>query len=117
MAHQVIIIPGRPGQEIQHGKYREIQDSRLLVGLADEETSEKAIDDATIENALKSPPELKESIEAQDLKRKTGDMTVYSYYFRSVGLLPMVVFMFFVLLEVFAENFSSKLVPKYSYGN
>jgi len=48
---------------------------------------------------------------AQDLIRKTGDLTVYKYYFKSVGLLPMVIFVFFVLLEVFSGNFSSNYFP------
>lgn len=108
LAHQVIVIPSSPGQEIQHGEYREIQESKFLIGLADKESHEKPSDDTKAEQVLKSASELEESLEVQDLKRKTGDMAVYNYYFRSVGLFPMVVFMFFVLLEVFAESFSSK---------
>jgi len=108
LAHQVIVIPGGPGLEIQQGKYRELQESKLLVGLAGEESSEKTFDDTKAEQVLKTSSELTESLEAQDLKRKTGDMGVYSYYFRSAGLLPISVFILFVLLEVFARNFSSK---------
>jgi len=107
LAHQVIVIPGGPGLEIQQGKYRELQESKLLVGLAGEESSEKTFDDTKAEQVLKTSSELTESLEAQDLKRKTGDMGVYSYYFRSAGLLPISVFILFVLLEVFARNFSS----------
>lgn len=78
------------------------------MGLANEETTKEDNDDAKVEQAFLATSEFKESGEALDLKRKTGDLAVYKYYFRSVGLLPMAVFMFFVLVELFAETFSSK---------
>lgn len=47
-------------------------------------------------------------IEAKDLQRKTGDLEVYKYYFKSIGSAKLVVFVVFVLLNVLSSSFSRK---------
>lgn len=50
--------------------------------------------------------ELETSIEAQDLARQTGDIEVYKYYLKYVGLWPMLAFLFFVAIHVGSSSFS-----------
>jgi hypothetical protein len=45
--------------------------------------------------------------EVQDLERKTGDWSVYAYYFKVIGLLRFSVFVFFAALQAFTSSFSS----------
>ncbi|KAI1207078.1 ABC transporter [Annulohypoxylon truncatum] len=44
--------------------------------------------------------------ELNDLKRSTGDFTIYKYYFASIGKWKLFVFVFFVILNVFCSTFS-----------
>lgn len=50
------------------------------------------------------------SNEAKDLTRKSGDMDVYKYYFRSVGFNNMMKFLFSCILHVFCACFMGKLI-------
>lgn len=47
--------------------------------------------------------------EAQDLARRSGDLAVYRYYFKSIGATKMLMFVIFVFLNVFCASFSGKL--------
>lgn len=47
-------------------------------------------------------------VEARDLKRRTGDLAVYKYYFKSIGPRNLIVFVLFVVLNVFSGSFSRK---------
>jgi len=77
LANQVIVIPG-PGQHITQGKYQDIEQSGLLAGLVDDDISSKdSSDDSKDEDVM---TEAADSIAAQDLKRQTGDVTIYMYY-------------------------------------
>jgi hypothetical protein len=111
-AHQVITIPG-PCQEIQQGAYREIEESGLLVDLCDDEVSSQESMDNAKDLEANTSPQVKESNEVQDLRRQTGDVTIYKYYLKFVGFFPIVVFVFFVLVQVFSSNFASKSCLKY----
>jgi hypothetical protein len=42
----------------------------------------------------------------EDLTRMTGDIAVYKYYLKSVGWSRAMIYLGFVLLDVFGENFS-----------
>lgn len=46
--------------------------------------------------------------EVIDLRRQQGSWSVYSYYFRSAGYIPLIFSMSCVLVECFSANFSSK---------
>jgi hypothetical protein len=45
-----------------------------------------------------------------DLHRKTGDLSLYRYYFRSIAWTHALVYLAFVLLEVFGITFSRKFI-------
>jgi ATP-binding cassette, subfamily C (CFTR/MRP), member 1 len=47
-------------------------------------------------------------VEARDLKRRTGDLAVYKYYLKSIGSRNLVIFVLFVVLNVFSGSFSRK---------
>lgn len=107
LAHQVIVIPGQ-GQQIQQGKYRDIEQAGLIEDLpaedgppditSDDKKNPEFIADTAISN------------KEQELARQTGDLTVYSYYLGHVGFLPMFLFVSFVVLDAFCSNFSSKTI-------
>jgi hypothetical protein len=44
----------------------------------------------------------------ETIKRQTGDWGVWKYYGKSIGALPMLVALVFVLVSVFTSNFPSK---------
>ena len=50
-------------------------------------------------------------VEARDLKRRTGDLAVYKYYLQSIGSRNLIVFVLFVVLNVFSSSFSRKYLP------
>ena len=50
-------------------------------------------------------------VEARDLKRRTGDLAVYKYYLKSIGSRNLIVFVLFVVLNVFSSSFSRKYLP------
>ena len=50
-------------------------------------------------------------VEARDLKRRTGDLAVYKYYLKSIGCRNLIVFVLFVVLNVFSSSFSRKYLP------
>jgi ATP-binding cassette subfamily C (CFTR/MRP) protein 1 len=45
-------------------------------------------------------------VESRDLKRRTGDLAVYKYYLKSIGYRNLIVFVLFVVLNVFSGSFS-----------
>jgi hypothetical protein len=45
-------------------------------------------------------------VEARDLKRRTGDLAVYEYYLKSIGSRNLIVFVLFIVLNVFSASFS-----------
>ena len=47
-------------------------------------------------------------VEARDLKRRTGDLAVYKYYLKSIGSRNLIIFVLFVVLNVFSGSFSRK---------
>ena len=49
------------------------------------------------------------SDEAKDLARQSGDFEIYKYYFRSIGLVDFLIFMFFCFLFAFCSSFSGML--------
>ena len=57
----------------------------------------------------KPPFQSPKSTDRDDLKRKTGDISLYKYYFSSVGWPKALMFLFFVHLDVFGESFSREL--------
>ncbi|RDW69795.1 hypothetical protein BP6252_08815 [Coleophoma cylindrospora] len=106
MADQVIIIG--PSGAFKQGIYNDlIEDGHLSSGEQEGETNSGVEEE--------SPPEVlfEEKMakigadeRAQDLIRKTGDIAVYSYYFKSVGALPMISFVGFVVFHVLSGSFS-----------
>lgn len=44
----------------------------------------------------------------EDLARSTGDLALYRYYFRAVGVVPSVIFVGFVIINVFCNSFGRK---------
>ena len=61
-----------------------------------------------------------EALEAE-ANRKTGDMTIYLYYARSIGWLTTLIFVFFMCGFVFCVSFPSKpsspLLPLFTTAN
>jgi hypothetical protein len=100
----VIVIPGSGGQ-IQQGPYRDIENAGYIDSIQDDDklqngrTNKKESAQVTVEDMM--------SDKVQDLTRQTGDLELYKYYFKSIGFLPLLVFLFFVFVKVFSGSFSS----------
>ncbi|KAI1384393.1 ABC transporter [Hypoxylon trugodes] len=87
-------------------------DRALAEGLVDLKQGSKQ--DDLGENEIVSKPldieekaeEVSKADELKDLTRATGDFAVYKYYFNSIGPWKILVFVFFVTLDVFCATFS-----------
>ena len=51
---------------------------------------------------------ISEANEIGDLRRATGDSAVYTYYLRYVGWTNVLIFVFFVTMNVFSSTYSRK---------
>jgi len=81
--------------------------------ISNESTSKSASqlekrEDARIGPGEQPEPETFELDPLQDLKRKTGDIQVYFYYFKSFGWVKGLLFLVLVLCQAFCASFSSK---------
>lgn len=104
-ADQVLILD-------QHGlRFNGTHDRALAEGLIEPGQGQKQYSQDEIGVSIESDIEEKaEKVsridELNDLKRATGDFTIYKYYFATIGKWKLFVFVFFVLLNVFCSTFS-----------
>jgi hypothetical protein len=82
-------------------------------GLGDIEASEEAPPSNPMKEKMKKRLEAgKSKVSGVDttetIKRQTGDWGVWKYYGKSIGALPMLAALVFVLVSVFTSNFPSK---------
>lgn len=75
--------------------------------LDDERSSGESQTEQKTEEQITVVPDPTESTAVRDLKRQTGDYTVYSYYFKSIGFWPLCWFFSFVTLGPFCDDFGS----------
>jgi len=102
----LITLLGLDGK-VKQGDFKEIEQAGLIEDLPDDDnvSEESLIEDKTEELDL-SEPKAEENNEARDLQRQTGDITVYTYYFKSIGFLPLFWFLLFVVITAFSSEFS-----------
>lgn len=60
------------------------------------------------QNKLKKAKKLTVTNQIDDLTRRTGDFGTYKYYFDTIGWPKSIVFVSFVVLNVFGATFSRK---------
>ena len=89
-AADAIIVLAKDGQIAQQGSYIELQSSDGYIrDLALGKTSkEKVAENENVNDVALVPPQadpVREDSEALDLKRQTGDMSLYKFYFKSVS--------------------------------
>ncbi len=108
LANQLVILPAADGT-IQQGTYEEMKEAGLI-NIAAYGNVESAYHhkDMPAENLDEKLSKVASEVEARDLARQTGDMAVYRYYFKSIGLAKFLIFVFFVLVYVFSSSFSRK---------
>ncbi|KAI1857175.1 uncharacterized protein JN550_013412 [Neoarthrinium moseri] len=86
----LIIVLAKPGHIAQKGSFAELQSQNGYVrDLAlDQSSQARCEDDESIENEAKSVPQAepaREDPELLDLKRQTGDVSLYAFYLKSVS--------------------------------
>jgi hypothetical protein len=81
----------------------------ISIDIIDETVSSEIPSEKKVEDLESRLSEIMANDEEQDLTRQTGDLTVYSYYFKSVGFWKMLIFVFFCFLNVFSSSFSRKI--------
>lgn len=57
-------------------------------------------------SAKEKSAQISKENQISDLTRTTGDVTVYKYYFQSIGWVNMLVFLLFAAVHVFCSTFS-----------
>ncbi len=60
------------------------------------------------QDAKKKPGQTIQPGDREDLTRRTGDFSVYSYYFRFIGWPIALLFLGFVAIEIASQTFSRK---------
>ena len=81
----------------------------MIEDLLDDDTpSDEGLDADKIEEIDDATADIAGTNRLQDLQRQNGDITAYSYYFKSIGAIPIALFIFFVLVNEFADTFSSE---------
>jgi ATP-binding cassette subfamily C (CFTR/MRP) protein 1 len=109
-----IIILSAAEDTLQQGTYEELErGGSILPGLNDNEMMQisenptETTDDEKeiLEQELADEFEISE--EAKDLSRQPGDIAVYRYYLNAIGAWKLLVFLFFVILNVGSSSFST----------
>jgi hypothetical protein len=72
----------------------------------------QAASDTEITGAKETAAQVAKTNQREDLARATGDVALYRYYFRAVGVLPSLVFVGFVIMNVFCNSFGRKYFPR-----
>jgi hypothetical protein len=91
------------------GTYDETVSKGLTSALhLDTDSSTQPDDETKPPSAKESTARVAENNQRVDLARAAGDLTLYRYYFRSVGLLPSIVLVGFVIINVFCNSFGRK---------
>jgi ATP-binding cassette subfamily C (CFTR/MRP) protein 1 len=103
-------LPSIQNDKIQQGTYAELTSAGIMKKLSEPSADPKSqkrtqvIKDAAVFEELGGPDET----ELGDLSRKTGDFSVYYYYLKAIGVVPLSIFLFFAILSAFSNSFSSK---------
>jgi ATP-binding cassette subfamily C (CFTR/MRP) protein 1 len=113
-ADQIIILSATD-DIIKQGTYDELEtdgsirpeewDYNVSLLQVDHEPSEDKKEEIEVDVFEELEAELSE--EAKDLSRQPGDVAVYKYYLKAVGSWKLLVFLFFVLVNVGSSSFST----------
>ena len=105
-----IIALGSSGEIVEQGTFEELNSSNGYVRSFSVQHAK--VQDQTTEPAGKltlGPKPTSRLLDAMDeKKRQLGDLTVYRYYFSSVGAMSTFFFVFFSLIHGFFYSFPSK---------
>jgi ABC-type multidrug transport system ATPase subunit len=64
--------------------------------------------DTEVTSAKETAAQVAKVNQYDDLARATGDLSLYWYYFKAVGVFPCVIFVAFVVMNVFCNSFTRK---------
>jgi ATP-binding cassette subfamily C (CFTR/MRP) protein 1 len=114
VADQIIVLSGVNGT-IKQGTYEELEKDGTIVsneqlgdGVPLQDQTEPTNDEkSTTEVDVAKELEHELSEEAKDLSRQPGDVAVYKYYLKVIGSWKLLVFLFFVFLNVGSSSFST----------
>jgi ATP-binding cassette subfamily C (CFTR/MRP) protein 1 len=81
----------------------------------DHKPSEDEKQDLEVDVAEELEAEISE--EAKDLSRQPGDVAVYKYYIKAIGSWKLLVFLFFVLMNVGSSSFSTVWLKWWAEAN
>ena len=108
-----IVALGPSGEIIEQGNYKQLyytrgyvrslsrlQHSKSRLGSNGNSTNEPVVED--------SATRLEVERAASDASRRTGDLTIYLYYFKSIGWVYTIYFLFLVIAFAFCITFPSK---------
>ena len=97
---------------MQQGSYEDVKNDDSVTRTLQDETEVTKSEIIIKTEDSKTGSLDKESNEAsQDITRQTGDLAVYQYYFKSIGIVSMSMFLFFVTVHVFCSTFGRKYSP------
>jgi ATP-binding cassette subfamily C (CFTR/MRP) protein 1 len=105
-----VILLDRYGNISVHGKIEDIPSSLFEVdGNTNEALESHSDEDQNGAHAALPPaPTSKSEWDKLDLERKTGDMTLYAYYFRSIGWIRGASFLGLAIVYIFLGKFPRK---------
>jgi ATP-binding cassette subfamily C (CFTR/MRP) protein 1 len=114
VADNIILLSGTK-DAIRQGTYDELEQDGSIAPREQnmngthvhDETEPTNNEKEIIEVDVAEELELELSEEAKDLSRQPGDVAVYKYYIKAIGYWKLLVFLFFVLLNVGSSSFST----------
>jgi ATP-binding cassette subfamily C (CFTR/MRP) protein 1 len=113
-----IVLLGADGKLLAKGNYRELQSGGHLsedILQQMQAKKEHKEDSVAPEIVAKVARPSKEQIE--DLTRRVGDLTVYKYYFKSIGWRPTALFLALAAASAFGQSFSQVWLGWYTKAN
>ena len=108
LVHADKILVLSEGRLTHRGTYEEVIPlvlSEVAPPNNDDEVKPDNVDPKKLD-AKKNTSQISKSNQFDDLTRATGDFTVYKYYFDSIGWPRALLFVSFVILNVFCTTFS-----------
>ncbi|MCJ1311333.1 hypothetical protein MMC25_005004 [Agyrium rufum] len=105
-ADQILVLSSDDGSVKQLAASDEDAKKVLKSAVVTDAAADRRNDKASKDDNKEQQVAKVEGVEAIDMSRQTGDLTVYRYYFRSVGAWPLFLFFAFLFIHVFSQAFS-----------
>ncbi|KAI0881278.1 ABC transporter [Annulohypoxylon maeteangense] len=101
-----VLILGQRGLRFEGTCDRALAEGLIESGQGQKQESQGERESETESDIEEKAEEVSKVDELNDLKRATGDLTIYRYYFATIGKWKLFAFVFFVILNVFCSAFS-----------